>query len=140
MARAILRQVYNFPVYLERPLPSNGGTSGRTMKAQEEKETGESVQKIKQMGKINGAGEIDSGLRIYPNPASNGFTILYSDGGQGEITLSISNSLGNVLHKNVLCRGKATDFNTENLNSGMYIVRINSGTSILAQQKLVIMK
>lgn len=132
IARAVMRQVYGTPVYLERLVPVEDG--GRLMAPH----SGTGQVSIIQKAKKNV--DITTGLKVYPNPAANNFTILYNDSGIENIYFTISNMLGTVIAKDTLFRSKDYIVSTENLNQGLYIISINNGVNILGQQKLIIIK
>ena len=76
------------------------------------------------------------GLRVFPNPANEVINISLNK--EVSATLSLLDISGKVVRTQTL-NGISTSINTASLNSGVYFVTINDGTSV-STQKVVIKK
>ena len=75
----------------------------------------------------DGISELESGLRLYPNPTSGVLNIQ----GEGMISFEVYNTVGQrVMTQEV--NGHAAQISTESLNNGMYFLRIlaNDGNGL----------
>ena len=80
--------------------------------------------------------EDNLGLRVFPNPANEVINISLNK--EVSATLTLLDVSGKVVRTQVL-NGISTSINTASLNSGVYFVTINDGTSV-STQKVVIKK
>jgi hypothetical protein len=80
--------------------------------------------------------ENNLGLRVFPNPANEVINISLNK--EVSATLTLLDVSGKVVRTQVL-NGISTSINTASLNSGVYFVTINDGTSV-STQKVVIKK
>ncbi len=79
-----------------------------------------------------GVDEMESLFSVYPNPASNAFTI---DCGNAEFSYALFNSLG----QQVL-NGKGSgseEVNISNMQKGVYFLRLTTGTQVLVEKVVV---
>jgi len=79
-------------------------------------------------------------LALYPNPTQNGANILVSLKQQADINLSVYDISGKeILSKRTTASAGLNNFSleTNNLNNGLYFVKINDGKNELSQQLLV---
>ena len=85
-----------------------------------------------------GVNEVEDnlGLRVFPNPANEVINISLNK--EVSATLSLLDVSGKVVRTQTL-NGISTSINTASLNSGVYFVTINDGTSV-STQKVVIKK
>jgi hypothetical protein len=85
-----------------------------------------------------GVNEVEDnlGLRVFPNPANEVINISLNK--EVSATLTLLDVSGKVVRTQVL-NGISTSINTASLNSGVYFVTINDGTSV-STQKVVIKK
>lgn len=93
--------------------------------------TGTSINEIADKEKI---------LKVYPNPANDIATIDYgyTDWSQGEATMEIANSLGQLAHKqNLPMYSGFQKVDVSNYASGSYTVLIKRGNTVVATGKLV---
>jgi hypothetical protein len=89
---------------------------------------------------INTANSNLNTLTLYPNPAQNTANILVSLKQQGDIYLSVYDVSGKeILTKRTSASAGLNNFylETNNLNNGLYFVKINDGINVLSQQLLV---
>ena len=84
---------------------------------------------------VNGV-EDNLGLRVFPNPANEVINISLNK--EVSATLTLLDVSGKVVKTQAL-NGISTSINTASLNSGVYFVTINDGTSV-STQKVVIKK
>lgn len=88
----------------------------------------------------------DPGLKsisIYPNPASQSFTLQLNDPAEGEVVVSIINSSGTtVLEFNTTISGSLLQqvVQTNNLDDGLYLVNVSINQKVLYSKKLIIRK
>ena len=68
------------------------------------------------------------GLTVYPNPVSNEL-IIEIKGNQEKMDFEILNSTGQVVYKGSLLQ--KTEVNTSEFNSGVYLVKIESGKTFI---------
>lgn len=79
-------------------------------------------------------------VKIYPNPATNSVTVEYS-GLEANANLLITNSLGQILEQQRVIETTGKLFlNTTDYQSGVYIIRINTGSEIAMKSKFIIYK
>ena len=85
-----------------------------------------------------GVNEVENnlGLRVFPNPANEVINISLNK--EVSATLTLLDVSGKVIKTQEL-NGISTSINTASLNSGVYFVTINDGTSV-STQKVVIKK
>jgi hypothetical protein len=85
-----------------------------------------------------GVNEVEDnlGLRVFPNPANEVINISLNK--EVSATLTLLDVSGKVVRTQTL-NGISTSINTASLNSGVYFVTINDGTSV-STQKVVIKK
>jgi len=85
-----------------------------------------------------GVNEVENnlGLRVFPNPANEVINISLNK--EVSATLTLLDVSGKVVRTHAL-NGISTSINTASLNSGVYFVTINDGTSV-STQKVVIKK
>ena len=76
------------------------------------------------------------GMSVFPNPANEAINISLNK--EVSATLSLLDISGKVVRTQAL-NGISTSINTASLNSGVYFVTINDGTSV-STQKVVIKK
>jgi hypothetical protein len=76
---------------------------------------------------------------IFPNPAADQVSVMYSTEGSATVTFELTNMLGDVVLSQQLPSGaERADINVSSLSAGMYFYRITSGENELAADKLVI--
>lgn len=89
--------------------------------------------------RVAGTHELAAGaFAIYPNPASEAFTILLT-GAQHATAVEIINSLGQVVHKEMLSGTQSTLY-VAHLANGIYQVRMISGEHSVGMSKLVVQR
>ncbi len=89
---------------------------------------------------INSANSNLTTLALYPNPSQNTANILVSLKQQGDINLSVYDVSGKeILSKRTTASAGLNNFSleTNNLNNGLYFIKINDGKNELSQQLLV---
>ncbi len=82
-------------------------------------------------------------MDVYPNPASNSFTVTYSVTDPGKIILSVLDITGKEMISLGTERQSGTwdeQFSTDDLASGLYIVTLQDAAGNIRQQKIVIEK
>ncbi|MFN8115051.1 MAG: T9SS type A sorting domain-containing protein [Bacteroidia bacterium] len=81
-------------------------------------------------------------FKIYPNPNTGNFKILFEENNQSEETIfvTISNLLGQVVYTKTYNSDTHTeiDINTENIVKGVYIITLSQSNKNIGQSKLVI--
>ena len=75
-------------------------------------------------------------IKVYPNPASNEFTISLNNSINADV--KIYNMLGKVVYKGATTNGKIEIKNNEHLTSGLYIVSATTDDNKTVQTKLII--
>ncbi len=90
----------------------------------------------------SGIGDISvqTGLHIYPNPATSEINIVYEAVENGRLELGIYDLTGRIIHKkNLEIQSGNNTFSITNLNlmPGVYMVRLSNGT-VFALQKLIV--
>lgn len=80
----------------------------------------------------------DSGFNLYPNPANNSVTLVYSLDNNSGTTIKVSDIQGRIFLEtsNDVSRN-SIEINTSGLSSGIYIVEVKSG-EFISQKKLVV--
>lgn len=80
----------------------------------------------------------DSGFNLYPNPANNSVTLVYSLDNNSGTTIKVSDIQGRIFLEtsNDVSRN-SIEINTSVLSSGIYIVEVKSG-EFISQKKLVV--
>jgi hypothetical protein len=129
LARAVLLQVNRENPYLPHLIPE-AGLRKMSLQSKGEVNTKSRLMEIKKI----------SGLKVYPNPANESFTIIYSDLGNCDLNFKINDLLGKVLQEGHLNRGTSLEIKTVDFKEGLYIICIEGDNFLLDQQKLVIMK
>lgn len=82
--------------------------------------------------------EISNDVSIYPNPNNGQFTISTKDRLEGEATLTLYNTLGSKVHTQQLDITTDTHtIKTQGLTAGIYLVQINTGTTVLSQRLVI---
>ena len=73
-------------------------------------------------------------VKIYPNPANDIIMVAYKSLDKKPITIELINSIGVVVkkvHKSIGIKGLyKTEISVRNLSSGLYYVKVKSGTKI----------
>ena len=80
-----------------------------------------------------------SAMQIYPNPASNFFTVNFSEALISKKTLRLFDATGRLLTNTVLTAG-STMFDTQHLTSGIYQLYITAQDGVVNQYPLSIIK
>jgi hypothetical protein len=91
-----------------------------------------SAQDVKQQPKPQETSVIE-GLNLYPNPVSNG-KVYISTKNDSEKEIIIFDLLGKKVLQTLM---SSKELNISNLNSGVYIIKINEGTAT-ATRKLIV--
>jgi hypothetical protein len=88
----------------------------------------------------DGSNSVTPGLKIYPNPTSSQLNLEYTANHNGQVDVTVMNSVGNVLIHKIL--GTSTGQNNLVLDSkemptGLYIVKVIDGSNIYIRKVLV---
>lgn len=87
---------------------------------------------------INTVDKTENNFNLYPNPANNNVTVLYSLDSNAPTTIKLSDIQGRVILETVNeATSNSIEINTSILNSGIYIVEVKSG-EFISQKKLVV--
>ncbi|MFK5879165.1 MAG: T9SS type A sorting domain-containing protein [Flavobacteriaceae bacterium] len=76
-------------------------------------------------------------LKLFPNPF-NIYTTLYSDKGFVNTTLTLTNTLGQIVKQKEKLNGKRIILQRENLMNGMYYIHLSEKNKIIATEKIII--
>jgi len=71
-------------------------------------------------------------LQVYPNPAQGRFALQLPTG-TAEATLTLTNTLGQVVHRQALHGDHAT-VEVPGLSTGVYVLRVQTATTTLSQR------
>jgi len=74
---------------------------------------------------------------IYPNPSNGEYSILYSNKNRELPTLEVINVLGQVVYSSILSgygSNLTANLDLSNQPNGMYLIRINNGTEVIAKK------
>jgi hypothetical protein len=77
---------------------------------------------------------------IYPNPVQNEINIMAKGNFSGDLSVSVVNFLGQTVIKNQKLKansGTYTISSKSKLAAGMYVVQINSGTTVISKKIIV---
>ena len=78
--------------------------------------------------------EIQNSVSIYPNPASENFTITFDANEESNYTIAIYDALGNqveLIYSGSISNGLTNfEYNASNLAAGIYVIRIESEAQI----------
>lgn len=77
---------------------------------------------------------------IYPNPASNAATLLYSSNAAGTITINVIDMTGKravVMRRSVMKGRNAIDMNLHSLSQGVYFVQLVDGSNTLTKKLII---
>ena len=86
---------------------------------------------------INGNNHTESFINIYPNPFSTQ-TILYSDNILKNATLIVYNCFGQAVREIKNVNGQSVTLQRDNLQSGLYFIRLTQENKIFATEKIII--
>jgi len=81
----------------------------------------------------------DMGLKIFPNPASQSFTLTVNEPGSNNYQVLITDLSGKALFNKQYTTLNNEQIDCSNLNNGLYIITISNGSSVTTQ-KLIISK
>ena len=79
---------------------------------------------------------IESGLVIFPNPATDQFNIELSDSSKADVLVLFTIS-GKEIYRDGI-NGKVTIVNTENFSSGLYLLALIKDGSVVSKKKIKI--
>ena len=89
-----------------------------------------------EVGKI-----IKQNIHCYPNPASNYCTINLQELGYFKpVTIEVTNTLGQVIYKSNTNTALSHLLNTSSYDEGIYYITVRQNNSVVAEQKLIILK
>ncbi len=98
-------------------------------------------QKVSTVTAVFGEASDKASLAVYPNPTATGnATVIYDFSNNNNAVLTVSDLTGNVVYtKNIQSAAglNAYTFSTASLNSGLYVVSLNTNGGVL-QQKLMV--
>lgn len=80
--------------------------------------------------------DITNSVVLYPNPASNEFTVNLGSSVEGDVEISVINSLGQSVQR-LDATGTQTNVNVSNLTAGIYFVSIKTDTQTTTKKLLV---
>ena len=84
---------------------------------------------------------IKQNINCYPNPASNYCTLNLQELGYFKpITIEVSNTLGQIIYKSNTNTALSHLLNTGSYDEGVYYITVRQYNSIVAEQKLIILK
>ena len=85
----------------------------------------------------------DSGLKIYPNPVKGNATIQFDSEG-GDVRLSVFDIVGReiqVIHESGrLLKSSTINWNTDELQNGLYFVRLTGDSGLNSIKKVIVNK
>lgn len=134
-ARAILKQVYGKEVFIFRLYPME--TSER-LAIPMNSESNE-INKTNSIGTENQLDE-KRGLKLFPNPSSDRFTLIYNSSTSGRLSYQIHNVLGYAILEGEMSTNKAEEVDGNMLINGIYFITLIQNGKIVEKQKLIIMK
>jgi hypothetical protein len=68
-------------------------------------------------------------VNVYPNPTKEEFTLTYNFKSNSEVTLLVSNILGEIVHQDVITNNEGMlKVNASNMNPGVYFIQLTSST------------
>jgi len=84
---------------------------------------------------------IKQNINCYPNPASNYCTLNLQELGYFKpVTIEVSNTLGQIIYKSNTNTALSHLLNTGSYDEGVYYITVMQNNSIVAEQKLIILK
>jgi hypothetical protein len=78
-------------------------------------------------------------IKLYPNPSIGTFTVQHTFTKQAQ--LSVYNAVGSLVYEQQITAGSQNpEINISNFNNGIYLIRVNTPTQILLNERLLIAK
>jgi hypothetical protein len=82
----------------------------------------------------------DGVLEIFPNPAKDGFNLVFLSENAISMRFIIQDILGKTIHSGNLISGIRNEISSMNFNNGMYFVSLLKDSAVVDKKKIVIMK
>lgn len=90
---------------------------------------------------LSGKSGVQLSVVAYPNPSSGSFTLLFEGDSEGSGLLTIANTFGSIVHKEIVTKVGETmtkDMTMENLLPGVYLITLRLDEQTVATAKLTI--
>jgi len=78
----------------------------------------------------------DQGIRLYPNPASNMFTLELCNAGNPS-TVTIYNGNGEKVFNKDIAKSKKIVINTQSFSKGAYLINVENGTNRFTEKLII---
>lgn len=75
---------------------------------------------------------LENSVSVYPNPFRSELNL--SNSGDSEMTVTISDALGKTVHSSVIKGNSTGTIHTDDLNTGLYIIKISNGSQSLSRK------
>jgi trimeric autotransporter adhesin len=81
---------------------------------------------------------VNTSFQVYPNPNNGSFQMMIKDKNFGNANLAIFNTLGQMVHQQVVSNNATTFIETNTLPKGIYLVQLISEKGESAQEKIIV--
>ena len=82
----------------------------------------------------------ENSLLVFPNPATENFSILYNGEDLVEATYVVADVLGKELKRGIIAPNVSQDINTSTFSEGVYFVFLSKNKEVVKKQKLVVLR
>ncbi|MBL7912368.1 MAG: T9SS type A sorting domain-containing protein [Bacteroidia bacterium] len=82
----------------------------------------------------------ENSLLVFPNPATENFSILYNGEDLVEATYVVADVLGKELKRGTIAPNVSQDINTSTFSEGVYFVFLSKNKEVVKKQKLVVLR